>query len=502
MENTAMPVRNRNRVGLWILNLLLVNLFLAGSLVANDDLRLVDAVKSKDKNTVRALLKEDVDVNSPQGNGTTALHWAAHWNDLATADLLIGAGAEVNVETDLGVTPLYLAAEIGSSVMTRKLLSAGADPNVASETGVSPLMLAARGGSTGSVEALLSHGADVNSSEQSSGQTALMWAVAQGQSEVVRVLVEHGTDVHLRTNTSRKLVNRGGTSTYEDFTNVEYVKTGGSTALLFAAGRGSIESARYLLEFGANVNDTAADSNSALVLAAHSGQGAFAEFLLDRGADPNANGTGYAALHAAVLRGDLDLVKALLAHEANPNIRIAKGTPYRRQSADFYLPVSLVGATPLILAAKYASADMIRSLAASGADLQLVAADGTTPLIAAANPSDNQRQPASNFLRKPRDYEESRSLEAVRALLDLGVDIDAVNAAGNTALHVVASGRYDTIVQLLLERGAKLDLKNELGKTPLALASVVDKVYLDRPHFNKSDPNSTANLLRKFGAIE
>ena len=493
-----MPVRDKSRVGSWTLNLLLVNVLLAGSLIANDDLRLANAAKNQDKDAVRALLKEQVDVNEPQGDGTTALHWAAHWNDPDTADLLIGAGANVNAETDLGVTPLYLAAEIGSAVMTGKLLAAGADPDAAAETGVSPLMLAARGGSVGAVEALLAHDANVNSNENTGGQTALMWAVAQGQPEVVRVLVEHGADVHARTNTSSMLVNRGGTSTYEDFSAVEYVKTGGSPALLFAAGRGNIECARHLLEFGARVNDTAADGNSALVVAAHSGHPAFAAFLVDRGADPNADGAGYAALPAAVLRGDLDLVKALLAHGANPDTRIAKATPYRRQSADFYLPVSLVGATPLIVAAKYASADMIRTLVASGADLGLAADDGTTPLIAAANATDNQRQPASNILRKSREYEESRSLEAVRALLDLGVDVDAVNEAGNTALHIAASGRSDTIVQLLADSGSKLDLKNELGETPLALASVVPR----RGSYDGSQSNTTADLLRKLGAKE
>ena len=140
--------------------------------VAQGDLRLVDAVKSQDRDAARALLERQVDVTAAQGGGTTALHWAAHWNDLETADQLITAGANVNAETNLGVTPLYLASEIGSAAMTKTLLEAGANPNVAAGTGVSPLMLAARAGAVDAVRAFLSHGAHLNATQHSSGQTA------------------------------------------------------------------------------------------------------------------------------------------------------------------------------------------------------------------------------------------------------------------------------------------------------------------------------------------
>src|SRR5206468_12888407 len=124
-----------------------------------------------------------------------------------------------------------------------------------------------------------------------------------------------------------------------------------------------------------------ADGISALVVAAHSGQGAFATFLLDRGANPNADGGGYTVLHAAVLRGDFELLKAALEHGADPNVQVKSGTPYRRQSADYFFQATMIGATPLFLAAKDGSADMIRLLVSHGANLELPAKDGTTPLV-------------------------------------------------------------------------------------------------------------------------
>jgi len=472
----------------------------AVSLGAISDLRLVDAVKSQDKDAVRTLLKQRVDVNAPQADGATALHWAAHWNDLETADLLISAGANVNAETDLGATPLYLACEIGSPAMAGKLLAAKANPNVAAATGVSPLMLAARAGSAGTVQALLAHGANVNAKEHTNEQTALMWAVAQGHPDVARMLAENGADIHARSRVGSRLVNMGSPADGGDIPAElkQTLKIGGSTALLFAARHGDVESATVLLSAGANVNDAGADGNSALVVAAHSGHGAFAAFLLDKGADANARGAGYTVLHAAVLRGNLELVKASLAHGANPNIPLANGTPVRRSSADFFLPASLVGATPLLLAAQYASVDMMRALVANGADPRLAAKDGTTPLIAAAT-SDRRRQGVLSANRQaiaPAD--ESQGLEAVKMLLDLGAATDSTNSAGDTALHVAASGQLATIVQLLAEKGAKLEVKNKRGQTPLALASAPSR----RGGARAGSQLNTGELLRKLGAKE
>jgi uncharacterized protein len=487
-----MNIKAKTPVGWWIVALLSVSSFAAST----SDVRLADAAKDQNKDAVRALLKQKVDASSRQPDGATALHWAAHWQDPDTVDLLISAGANVNAATDLGVTPLYLACSNGDAAMVDELLAAGANPNIIAATGVSPLMTASRAGSAEAVRALLAHGADMNVHEKSAGQTALMWAVAEGHPQVVSVLVEHGADVSARSNSRGVLSNISGGGTGEDARGPSrMVQVGGSTAMLFAARQGCVECAKALLAGGANVNDTAPDGNSALVLAAHSGQGAFAAFLLDKGADPNAAGAGYTALHAAVVGDDLDLVKALLAHGANANIPLASGTPMRRGGPEYALPESLVGATPFLLAAKYASADMMAVLAAGGADVHLAAKDGTTPLIAAAGAV---HRTGGNLGAPPAD--EKLAFEAVKLALDLSgdSDVNATNQAGNTALFVAASRGSDTIVELLAEKGAKVDIKNKRGQTALAITLV-------RPRGNVSGPlrlQSTANLLRKLGAVE
>ena len=470
-----------------------VGLASVASVIASADLRLVEAVKNQDLNATRALLADDVGVNVKQGDGASALHWAAHWGDPETVDALIKAGANVDAQTDLGVTPLYLASEIGSAAVAQTLLAAGADPNAAAETGVSPLMLAARAGAVDAVSVLLSQGANTDATEQSSGQTALMWAVAQGHADVVRVMGEFGADVHARSHTHRRLVNNGGIGD-GDARFVAWIETGGSTALLFAARHGDIGCARTLLDFGANVNDTAADGNSALVVAAHSGHGSLAAFLLERGAHPNANGAGYTVLHAAVLRGDRELVNASLAQGAHPNLQLANGTPFRRSGPDYFFPASLIGSTPFLLAANYGSVDMMRVLADAGANRQLTTTDGTTPLMMAAD-ADRRRQAVLAYSRPQLNVAgETEGVEAVNLLLGWGAKVNAANETGNTALHIAASGQSSRIVEVLAKSGAALDVENGRGQTPLALARGRRR--------GTAAGSPTADLLRKLGAQE
>ena len=251
------------------------------------DLPLVEAVKSRDTDAVRTLLAEGVDVNAPQSDGATALHWAAYRDDVDTAALLIKAGANVNTANELGATPLWLAADNGSPTMIERLLDAGANPNVALPEGETPVMTASRTGNADAVRLLLAHGAAINVSEHSRGQTALMWAVAQGHHAVVATLLEHGADVAARSKARPRLMHADSTNASQYDQGVMWNR-GGFTPLLFAARHGDIDSARLLLRAGAEVNDTAPTGASALVVAAHSGHGAFAATLLDEGADPNA----------------------------------------------------------------------------------------------------------------------------------------------------------------------------------------------------------------------
>jgi ankyrin len=483
-------MRTRARIARWIG----VPLLSVGCLAASDP-RLVDAVKNQDKTIARSLLNQHLDVNAPQGDGATALHWAAYWDDLEIADLLIRAGANVNAANDLGVTPLFLACSNGSETMVAKLLKAGANANTTGPSGESALMAAARTGAAEAVRALLEHGANVNAKERSHGQTALMWAISQRHPAVVKLLIEHGADVHARSVVTQELAYTGVPTVQAGRNAAALVVTvpkGGSTPLLFAARQGDIESAKLLLAAGADVNETAPDQTSVLVMATHSGQGALAAFLLDHGADANAAGAGYTALHAAVLRNDLDLVKALLAHGADPNARITKATPVPRESQEFVLPTPLLGATPFFLASKFAEPDIMRVLAAANADVMFAMKDGTTALMAAAGVGwafQADRRGALN-VAAPTAEDERRGLEAVKVALELGGDVNASNQASDTALHGAAAKGFSTIVQVLVDHGAKLDVKNRRGQTPLAVTP------------QPRGEGSTAALLRKLGAKE
>ena len=354
-----------------------VGLLLAGLLVAaqvdprarlgatSETPPLIAAVRTADPVAVRALLAGPVDVNALQPDGATALHWAVHRESVQIADLLIGAGADVDAANDLGITPLLMACARGHGALVERLLAAGADPNAALESGETALMAAARAGSLTAVNALLAAGAPVNATESTRGQSALMWAAANRHPAVTRALLEHGADIGARSRTRRRVYNMGGSRSAGSASRgivLEEVAEGGSTALLFAARSGDLESARLLLAAGANAHDTAADGNTALNIAALSGHGSLAAFLLDESADPNAAPLGYTALHAAVLRGTLrdrgvpnddpgagvPLVRALLERGADPNARLLKGTPVRRWSHDFAFMDRWVGATPAL----------------------------------------------------------------------------------------------------------------------------------------------------------
>jgi ankyrin len=400
------------------------------------------------------------------------LHWAAHVDVLPIADLLLRAGAKAAVSNDLGFTPVHVACVNRSAAMVERLLAAGADPNAASLNGETVLMTCARGGSAGAVKALLSRGARVNEREKGHDQTALMWAASQGHAEVVKLLTDARADLHARSRVyTQTVVNEQTQRTGREELNYD-VQRGGSTALLFTARTGDAASARALLDAGANPNDTLADGTSAIVLAAHSGRTAVGVSLLEGGADPNAFGTGYTALHAAILKSDLALVKALLAHGANPNIRMTKGTPLRRETTDFNLPQTLIGTPPYLLAARFLEPEILRALGAGGADIKATMPNGNTALMLAVGMglgrnSDRRGISTINF-GKPEP--ESRVLETVKAALAVDPDANAANQAGDTALHAAAQSNFDTVVQYLVDHGAQLNAKNKQGRTPLAAA--------------------------------
>jgi ankyrin repeat protein len=267
------------------------------------------------------------------------------------------------------------------------------------------------------------------------------------------------------------------------------VLRGGSTPLLFAARSGDVECVRLLLAAGADVNDQLPNGMSALVLAAHSDNGEATGLLLEKGADPNADGIGYTALHAAILRSDLALVKNLLGHGAKANAPITKGTPLRRNSQDYNLAATLIGGTPYWLAAKFVEPDIMRALAAAGADTSMSLGDGTTALMAAAGTKEPNARDADRrglaLIDGGKLPDELRVVDAVAVALQQPGDINAVNKAGDTALHAAAAMGYDRVITMLAEKGAKLNVKNNRGQTPLKLSR-----------------SNTTELLRRLGAVE
>ena len=482
---------------------------------APPDTRLVDAVRRGDANAVRRLIDQKIDVNITQPDGATALHWAAHRNDVAIADLLIQAGAKVDAADEGGVTPLGLASLNASPALVERLLKSGANPNAGRE---SPVFAAARSGHVAVMQLLLGHGGDANAKEPGRGQTALMWAVAEKHADVARVLIEHGADVKAKTVPVRSAgpgrgtfggLGGGGMGGGSNGAN-------GFTPLLFAVRVGDLASVRLLVGAGADVNDVTADGFSALVLATVRAHADVAMFLLDKGADANLAGAGFTALHwasgsweteltvtsitpdregeewrtvAGLREGRIELVKALLAHGADPNARIRRPPQRVGSSKNPGLP-ELVGATPFVVAAVGGAADVMRVLADHGADVRLKSAANGTPLMAAAGLGR-----AIGEVLVP----ESDNLAAAKLLFELGaVDVNAVDTLGNSALHYAAFMRRDSIVQLLVDHGARLDVPNLYGETPLFLAEVV--IQFAGGGRTETGPTSTGTLLRKLGA--
>lgn len=405
-------------------------------------------------------------------DGMTALHWAVHRSDARATAALLEAGATPTAATRYGVTPLALACTNGHVEIIGQLLAAGADPNAPLPEGETPLMTASRTGVVAAVRALLAAGAAVNTREGWKGQTALMWAVAQGHAPVVKTLIEAGADVLARS-------------------------TGGFTPLLFAVRVGNRDSVSMLLDAGANVNDATRDGTSALVLAIMNLHYELAALLLDRGANPDADGPGGTALHAAVRahRPDwetlpdpeptgslsaLDLVKRLLVRGVRVNARMTR-RPTRMNGLNY---LNFVGATPFLLAARAADVTLMRVLVEHGADPRTPTGDGTTPLMVAAGIGFYE---GVTYAASDADV-----TEAVQLTLDLGNDIAATNDAGETALHGAAVRGINPLVQMLVDRGAKLDARDALGRTALTFA---EGVLLGMNTFPREH---TAILLRRL----
>jgi len=468
-------------------------LAIVGTAAAADS-PLLEAVRNQDQQKISALLNQHPDVNVRSNDGSTALLWAAHWGDVKTTDLLLRASADPNAANDFRMTPLSQACVTGKAALVESLLKAGANPNTPVATGETPLMTCAKTGGADAVKVLIAHDAAVNAKEPVQNQTALMWAAAERHPGVVKMLIDAKADLQARTKR-------------------------GFTALHFAAREGDQESVRLLLAAGVSVNILAqpeapakgkaedaaepvpggaaagggggaavarggarnapAGGYTPLLVATVRGQVELALFLLDQGADPNVADAGFTPLHWAAAtwengtsnpvygfedpmsgipdrQAKLTLVKALLAHGADPNARIKRRPPLSGGYTD------VAGATPFLLASSVDDVEMMRILQAAGADPKLITDTNTTPLMAATG---------LNHLVGESAVTEAQAIETVKYLLDLGMDAKGSTTLGENALFGPAYRGWNTLLEQLIGLGVDVNAVSKAGITPWLAAS-------------------------------
>jgi len=556
---------------------------------ASPDARVADAAMNGARDSVRSLLAQKAPVSTPQGDGMTALHWAAFRDDLELTKLLIGAGADVKAATrDGALTPLFLACTNGNAAIIGELLKAGADANSVNGSGTTALMTAASSGSADAVKVLLDHGADVKAKENAHGQTALMFAAALNRTAVVKVLLEHGSEIDVATpakpvervrfDQDGNIVDtpaaggggrggrgggrgRGGAATVSaqdadkadeaadaaaaaqaaksatetaqaelnalshaiGLQSAEYLLakpravagdvaaraprrvgpefTGGMNALLYAAREGHFDTVRVLVDAGANVNVQSADKFSPLVEAITNAHFDLAMYLLQHGADPNlATISGMTALYAVIdsqwaphvwfpqpatdqeKTSHLQLMKALIDKGANVNAAINERIWFRSYTND-YTWVDPAGATPFWRAAQSSDTPAMHLLIEHGADPKLASKAGDTPLHAAAGIG----WAANWTVNAPLPL-----VDAVKYCVELGIDVNAVDNRGYTALHGAAYLGNNDMVKFLVSKGAKADARSKTGDSPADMAN--GPTRFGQPH-----PDTLA-LLEKLGA--
>ena len=505
--------------------LLCAGAFAAGSPVA-------DMAMQNDTAAVRLLLRDNADVNAPQADGARAIHWAAYRSDVQLADLLIAAGANVRLANREGATPLSLACINGNAAMIERLLKAGADANEPGPHGETPLMLASRNGNVAAIKALLDARADVQAKEKLRGTTALMWAVEQAHPSAVKLLVEHGANVGAASNPDAKggtaylaptpqqraindgiapdgsyiggrrgaappaarppvagsaaATNNAAASAPVDINAADAAAAnaafgravnkdgGGLTALVFAARQGDLESAKILVESGADVNQVTNYGWTALLTAVQNRHYRLASYLLDKHADPNIpNKGGWNPLYLAtdnrnIEAGDypvrqpdmdhLEFIRYLLDHGANVNARICgvKSKPGvcvgdSTETRTIFTMQWLYedGATAFLRAAQSGDVPLMKLLLDRGADPNIITEHGDNALSVAAGVGWVE---GVTF-----EWSEAQTLEAVKMCLDLGLDPNAADKEGRAALHGAAHKGRNAVIQLLVDHGAKLD---------------------------------------------
>lgn len=453
------------------------------------DVRVAEAAKARDGRALAALIKQRVPVNAPLPDGSTALHWAAHFDAADQVDLLLAAGAKVDALNDYGVMPLYLAATNGSVAVVERLLKAGAPANAALPTGETVLMAAARTGRPAVIAALLARGADPNGRQASKGQTALMWAAAEGHLDAARLLIDKGADVSA-------------------------LAGSGFTPLMFAAREPSLDLVRLLVERGADVNASSGDGSTPLLVATVRGHVDIATYLLDKGAKPDGDATkaGYTPLHWAAgtfesiitydypdapgewkaaagipsRAGKLEMVRLLVARGADIEAPLTKNPPrYGYYLYGIGRGDIMIGATPFYLATIAADLDVMKLLLSLGAKADVRTKSGCTPLMAAAG---------LGYQDQESRIPQSAYVAATAFVLGLGADVNAANNDLFTPMHAAAWAGFEQVIQLLADRGAAISPKNRRDETPLDITEGYHfSFFFDRP--------AAAAVLKKLGAV-
>jgi ankyrin repeat protein len=441
------------------------------------DTRLVEAAKAGNSDAAVTLLQKKVDVNVPEADGTTALHWAVRNNDLTLVDRLLRAGAKPAVANRFGVTPIYLACENASAEAVARLLKAGVNANTTGEFGETALMTCARTGNALAAKALIEAGASIDAVESWRGQTALMWAAAEGHADMVRALVAAGADVNARST----IVSWERQRTREP--RDKWLPPGGLSPLLLAARQGKVDAVKALLDSHADINMVDPDRESALVLALINGHVDVATALIASGIDVNiADQAGRTALWAAVdlhtvpssnrpppretddTLTSLDVIKMLLDRGAQVDAAISKQIPYRTKLDRGGDSVLGAGTTPLLRAAKAADTPVIKLLLEHGANAKATTRNGVNGLLMAANVGTKEEDMTG------RNKTQKDIIETVTVLMAAGLDINGADTNGRTAAHGAAIWGLTDVVKFLDSKGAKLDQKDKRGLTSLDAA--------------------------------
>jgi uncharacterized protein len=463
------------------------------------DAPLATAAMNRDMAAVRSLLAKKADLDATGPDGTTALAWVVRIDDVDTAKLLLAAGADPKKANRLGVTPIALAAGNGNAAMIQLLLDAGVDVNTLDPNSEPISWAAIRSGKTEALKGLLDRGATVEFKD-SVQQTSLMLAVRENRPEMVQLLISRGADVNAVTRTGAtpnwvrpnsvagfgfgKGIIRGGLPADR---GSRYLIPGGMTPLLYAARDGRMEAARILMSNGADLKKRDPNDITPLLMAITNNQIEMAQFLIERGSEINVvDWYGRSPIWSAVEVRNmdidnstfqngvdrapvLDLIRVLLAKGADPNVRTAESPPIRR----FMLPttgtlewVDFVGMTPFLYAARAGDVEVMRLLLDHGANPKIPTFAGTTALMAAAG--------MNWTFAQTYDEGTDRLLEAVKLCFELGLSVNEANSMGLTALHAAANRPgSDPIIQWLVDQGAKLDVADNEGRTPLTWAEGV-----------------------------